>query len=120
MGILGVHPENIVTVGHNKSSAATIHNSIKSAYDPYTADEFDELLNQGENALDENVNTIIIDEVGGIGGNKLGGIAQKLHKLKAKKPNLRVIILGDPNQLTADAGTKLPVEFYKLPDLEGL
>jgi hypothetical protein len=102
--------KNIVAAGHNKHSAGTLHDSIKPSKDPFTLDELNKALEDGH--IGEEVQFIVLDEVGGVNSDQLKKLAEltlKMNEARASenKNPVTVLVMGDPNQ-KVKSGTGTP------------
>lgn len=106
--------DTIFALGHNEASSANINSMLgKGAISPTTKDL--------EEALKTNpdLRLIVVDEVGFFNQNALNALAQAVVQYNNKKPadkQLKVILLGDPNQLSVNNSGKIQT----IPDIENL
>lgn len=120
MKLLGIEPNTVMTAGHNTHSGSVIENSIDSGNGVHTFEDIIGVLEKGH--LPEGINTLIFDEIpsliGHTGGNVEGVTLNRLHDLliaeteyqKSQGVDLKIIYLGDPNQITESRGFISPLE----------
>lgn len=101
---LGISPKQIVTAGHNKHSAEGIQSSIGNEKTFAKEDLITQLSNK---TLLEGTKLLIIDEIGGFSQQEIEDIASLV---QANYPTVPLIVMGDPNQVTASLRESVAVE----------
>lgn len=101
---LGINPKQIVTAGHNKHSAEGIQSSIGNEKTFAKEDLITQLSNK---TLLEGTKLLIIDEIGGFSQQEIEDIASLV---QANYPTVPLIVMGDPNQVTASLRESVAVE----------
>ena len=106
----GLNKSSIYVAGHNKDSGETIAKALGKT----TKNDIEQAITDIP-TLSEDVKLIILDEAPGASFNSLNRFADAIalaNKSRSQENKIRVIMLGDPNQVTAngnfssiDAGT---------------
>lgn len=122
-------PEEIITSGGNLFAAEAINKSVSSTNDVNTIDQLIEKLNaeikaqEGKplDAASAKFKIAVVDEIGAVGYNKLIELRTALDTYRTKvNPQFKVIVLGDPNQMTEDTVSKPLIEQYSDMKMAGL
>ncbi len=101
---LGITSEGVVTAGHNVHSADSIKKSLGNA-DTYAKDKLIEALSS--KAIPATARLLVIDEIGGFSQTEVDQIS----KLAATNyPNLPIVVMGDPNQVTSSTRDTVALE----------
>ena len=101
---LGILPNQIVTAGHNKHSAEGIQSSIGNEKTFAKEDLITQLSNK---TLPEDTKLLIIDEIGGFSQQEIEDIASLA---QVNYPTVPLVVMGDPNQVTASIRESVAVE----------
>lgn len=107
---IGVKTSEIVAIGHNLSSSININEILGK-----NTEQYDDLIKALES--DRKIRLVIIDEVGGFARTQLNIIAKKVqirNEGKALDEQVKVVLMGDPNQLNIDSEGNL----QNIPDTE--
>lgn len=111
--------KNILAAGHNEHSARTLHSSINPTNPALTIDELIAKVNEG---ISEDIDLIILDEIGNVSSAQLRDLAQALKKRNdarraAGKKSIPLIVMGDPNQRVKGTSGKPAIELtLKVPN----
>jgi len=101
---LGLSPKQIITAGHNKHSAEGIQSSIGNEKTFAKEDLITQLSNK---TLPEGTKLLIIDEIGGFSQQEIEDIASLA---QVNYPTVPLVVMGDPNQVTASIRESVAVE----------
>ena len=124
MQTAGIPDRNIFAFGHNPSSSATINASlgfIKKEGNANTVENFLEI----DDVIAEELEVIVIDEAPGLDDQQYFAIEKQVRHINAlkhaaKKPALKVILLGDEAQLINDNVGVSPVMNNAYPEIHTL
>lgn len=101
--ILGkvIDQDNILVGASNPNAAVGVNRSIPSTKGGLN---FEEFVTELETAAKENrsYGLIVFDEIGALDVNQLSRFVNATKEMRKVNPNVKVIVLGDPNQLVTD------------------
>lgn len=101
---LGLTSEGIVTAGHNVHSADSIKKSLGNN-NTYAKDKLIEALSS--KAISATTRLLVIDEIGGFSQTEINQISKLA---AANYPNLPIVVMGDPNQVTSSTRDTVALE----------
>lgn len=102
--MLGTPINQVISAGHNEHSAKGIQQSLGTA-NAYSTQQLTEAIEK--KTLPADTQLIVIDEIGGLSQMEVNQIGTLL---QTNYPNARVLVMGDPNQVTKSDAGKVAVE----------
>ncbi len=102
--MLGIPINQVIAAGHNEHSAKGIQQSLGTA-NAYSTEQLTEALEK--KTLPTDTQLIVIDEIGGLSQMEVNQIGMLI---QTNYPNARVLVMGDPNQVTKSDAGRVAVE----------
>lgn len=107
----GIGLEDVLAIGHNDHSSETLASALGKEK-PFTIPMFLDVATN--NGVSDDIKLLIIDEVAGIDDITLENLGQAVAKINSERSKdniLKVVVTGDPNQITADySGQYAPID----------
>ena len=107
----GIGLEDVLAIGHNDHSSETLASALGKEK-PFTIPMFLDLATN--NGVSDDIKLLMIDEVAGIDDITLENLGQAVAKINSERSKdniLKVVVTGDPNQITADySGQYAPID----------